>query len=70
MVGAYSFGNIAAAASREFLVGATGTTGAAGLVGHVAEVIYVAGLLSSGEDASLTSYLNSRYGLSLTGVTQ
>ena len=70
VVGAYSFGNIAAAASREFLVGAAGTTGGSGLVGHVAEVIYVAGLLSSGEDASLASYLNTRYGLSLTGVTQ
>ena len=70
VVGSYSFGDIAAASARAFLVGAAGTTGGSGLVGHVAEVIYVAGLLSSGEDASLTSYLNSRYGLSLTGVTQ
>jgi hypothetical protein len=38
-------------------------------VGQLAEIILHHGLLSAGEDASLTSYLNDRYGLSLPGVT-
>lgn len=38
--------------------------------GQVAEVILHKALLSAGEDASLTSYFNSRYGLSLSGVTK
>jgi hypothetical protein len=61
-------GIVEAAADREFCVGGTSTT-AGSFVGQLAEIILHHGLLSAGEDASLTSYLNDRYGLSLPGVT-
>ena len=61
---------VAAAADREWCVGGTSTT-AGSLTGQIAELIYVPErVLTAAEDAALTTYLNTRYGLSLTGVTQ
>jgi len=41
-----------------------------GWTGEIAEIIYHKALLSAAEDAKLTSYLNDRYGLTLTSVTR
>lgn len=60
---------VAATADREFLVGGSATT-TGGFTGQIAEIIYLKRVLTSGEDAALTAYLNDRYGLSLPGVTQ
>ncbi|MCA9611049.1 MAG: hypothetical protein KC619_35890 [Myxococcales bacterium] len=46
------------------------TAASSGLTGQLAELIYVKRKLTAAEDAALTEYLNDRYGLSLTGVTQ
>lgn len=60
---------VAASSDREILLGGT-TTGTGTLSGQIAEVIFIKRVLTSGEDASLTSYINARYGLALSGVTQ
>lgn len=60
---------VAASSNREFLLGGTATT-TGDFTGSIAEVIFLKRVLTSGEDASLTAYLNARYGLSLPGVTQ
>lgn len=60
---------VAASSDREFLLGGV-TTSAGSLNGQIAEVIFIKRVLTSGEDASLTGYLNTRYGLALSGVTQ
>lgn len=60
---------VAASANREFCVGGTNTTTGA-LNGYIAEILFCKRLLTAAEDAALTSYFNTRYGLSLPGVTQ
>lgn len=60
---------VAASADREWCVGGVNTTTGV-LNGYIAEMIFIKRVLTSGEDASLTTYLNDRYGLSLPGVTQ
>lgn len=60
---------VAASANREFVVG--GTTASVGTYnGQIAELLFIKRVLTSDEDDLLTAYLNARYGLSLTGVTQ
>lgn len=63
-----SMGAIDQVTAREFIIG--GQTPTLGLyLGQVAELILIKRVLTSGEDADLASYFNSRYGLSLPGVT-
>ena len=67
--GANDLGVIAASTDRPFSVGG-GSPTAGNLTGQIAELLYLKRLLTAAEDADLTQYLNARYGLSLTGVTQ
>lgn len=62
-------GIIAASTDRSYCVGGGNTT-SGNLTGQIAELLYLKRLLTAAEDAALTDYLNERYGLSLTGVTQ
>jgi len=50
------------------LGGSTPTNGT--FIGEIAEIIYCKALLTATEDSKLTSYLNQRYGLSLSSVTR
>ena len=67
--GANDLGVIAASTDRPFSVGG-GSPTAGNLTGQIAELLYLKRLLTAAEDADLTQYLNARYSLSLTGVTQ
>lgn len=60
---------IASSSNREFLVGGSATTTGT-LTGSIAEVIFIKRIISGAEDALLTAYINSRYGLALARVTQ
>lgn len=60
---------VAASSNRELLIGGT-ASGTGTYSGQIAELLFIKRVLTSGEDASLTGYLNTRYGLALTGVTQ
>jgi len=60
---------VAASSNREWVVAGTTTT-AADFTGQIAEVLFLKRVLSAEEDSALTDYLNERYGLALTGVTQ
>jgi hypothetical protein len=64
-----TLGAIGANLDREFILGSDGITGTGKFAGWIAEAFYIKRALTSGEDASLTAYLNTRYGLSLPGVT-
>lgn len=60
---------VASSSNREWCVGGTATTTGA-YTGQLAELIFIKRALTAPEDAELTTYLNARYGLALSGVTQ
>lgn len=62
-------GAVASSLAREWIIAASSISSGS-FRGWIAEDIFVKRAITSGEDASLTAYLNDRYGLSLTGVTQ
>jgi hypothetical protein len=55
---------------QEFFIGAESLTGSSGFIGHIAEILFLRRLLTSGEDVLLTEYANARYGMVLPGITQ
>lgn len=62
-------GAIAPSSTRELVVAGSGTT-LGTFDGQIAEILFLKRLLTAEEDAALTEYLNERYGLALSGVTQ
>ncbi len=62
-------GVIAASSAREWCIGGASAT-VGNFTGQIAELLFLKRGISASEDAELTRYLNARYGLSLSGVTQ
>lgn len=63
-------GAISQGGSEEFLIGARRSTAVSAIVGKIAEIVILPRLITAAEDATFAGYLNARYDMSLTGVTQ